>query len=58
MTRYSWLTKVTQPMSKDDLLSASQAQLVYILMMVIENGMRKFEWVQEMLMLSGVRISI
>lgn len=36
------------------LLAASQAQIVYIIMMVIESGMQRFEWVQEMLMMSGV----
>ena len=40
-------------MSKDELLAASQAQVVYIMMMVIESGMRRLEWVQEMLMMSG-----
>ena len=45
-------------MTKDDLLAASQAQVVYIMMMVIEGGMRRLEWVQEMLMLSGVDLCV
>jgi hypothetical protein len=41
-------------LSKDELFAASQAQVIYIMMLVIEGGMRRLEWVQEMLMLSGV----
>jgi hypothetical protein len=43
-------------MTKDDLLAASQAQVIYIMMMVIESGMRRLEWVREMLVMSGVSL--
>lgn len=43
-----------QPMTKDDMLAASQAQMIYIIMMIIESGLRKEEWVRELLVLSGV----
>lgn len=41
-------------MTKDDMLAASQAQMIYIIMMIIESGLRKEEWVRELLVLSGV----
>ena len=41
-------------MTKDDMLAASQAQMIYIIMMIIESGLRREEWVRELLMLSGV----
>jgi hypothetical protein len=47
---------VYQPLSKEELLAASQAQIIYIMMMVIDSGLRRLEWVQEILMLSGVSL--
>lgn len=45
-----------QPMTIDDLLAASQAQVIYIMMMVMESGMRRLEWVREMLVMCGVHL--
>jgi hypothetical protein len=43
-----------QTLTKEDLLAACQAHVIYLMMMVIEVGMQRLDWVQEMLILSGV----
>ncbi|KIW04396.1 hypothetical protein, variant [Verruconis gallopava] len=40
-------------MSTGDLLAACQTQIVYVMMFVIEEDLRRREWVQELLVLSG-----
>jgi hypothetical protein len=49
------IADLKQNLTKQELLAAAQAQVIYMMMMVIESGLRRIEWAQEMLMLSAVR---